>query len=559
MKILMVTEKCSPSLSERDGGARLVETLKEAFGNSMEIMQFGHMTGSDAKWHFAYPVELPNRFEKRVANGHFIAEKIRAIENLFTHIIFIHVSMQFGIVTLPLRKEMIIWTFPMFLTPSYIASGERVPKIYQGMERVTLAISTNILTPSPIERRQLIDDYSIPDERIHMVPRGIDMRFIIPKVRSINGPPKFCSIGSIKPQKNTIGLIQLFMRVRNTFPGATLKIIGPIQNLDYFNKVRDEIQRLGLYDVIEFSGYTCPEKLPLEIEDTHFHLSMSTCETFGRSIFETLASGLPNIIRKYGNAAADFLEHLPYARFTNNDDEVLDAIKEMIVKFSKISSMALEIGRLYADKLLSRLIAAKVFNKETVVVSDFDGTLFHKHDSEKTSRCIQAFKQFSKKIICSARATEDLICVIKSYNLEVDWIIGYSGAMVTNGKGDLLWRFPLSLKDVTLLEKLVPQAKRIEHEGEVLQMAIPMGMAPDILGLRRERYQETEFVVRWESSKFKAIHQLLSHINWSGQVYAFGDGAYDAEFLTYFDGTIISPISGNVRNKQEVSNGSFLL
>lgn len=63
---------------------------------------------------------------------------------------------------------------------------------------------------------------------------------------------------------------------------------------------------------------------------------------------------------------------------------------------------------------------------------------------------------------------------------------------------------------------------------------------PNIFGLNVEVYQNTAFIADWEASKFRAIHRLLSHINWFGNVKAFGDGIYDKEFLTYFDGKLIT-------------------
>lgn len=552
MKILLVTEKYCPDPVQRDGGARLVNTLKDAFGTAMQIMQFGPVAEGIPAWRFDYPVNLENRFERRLASSYFIAEKVKAVEQRFTHIIFIHVSMQFGIVNLPLSSGIIIWTFPMFLTPSYVAGGEKVPERYHLMERSALALSTHILTPSPLERAQLITVYAVPEERIHMVPRGIDS-LLIPKTRNLNGAPKFCTVGSIKPQKNTLGLIQLFAHLHQRFPEATLRIIGPTQNAVYFNSVQAEIQRLRLSRFIEFSGALSIEQLSLALKDCHFHLSTSSCETFGRSIFETLALGLPNIARKSSNAAADFLEQLPYARFIESNDEALRVIEEMIPHFSKLSSMALEIGSLYSDQQLSQLMVAKILNKASIAVSDFDGTLFHKDDPEKTRRCMEAFKKFPKRIVCSARATDDLLKLLKAYHMEVDWLVSYSGAVVTNGQGEPLWCFPLSLKEVTLLETAVPQAKRIEQAGKILQITMSRELIPQILGIRIESYHEIAFAMSWQASKFRAIHKLLGYLHWSGQVCAFGDSSYDTELLTYFDGTLISAGSVKYRYQQEVT------
>ena len=552
MNILLVTEKCGPTETQRDGGARLVETLQRAFGESLKIMQFGPKADSSATWHFDYPSHLPNRFERRLANAHFIAEKVKAVENNFTHVVFSHVSMQFGLVNLPLRKEVQVWTFPMFLTPSYRASGETVPETYFDRERVTLQNSKNILTPSYLEKRQLVEVYSTPGEHIHVIPRGVDTRFLSPEVRNLHGAPIFCSVGSIKPQKNTLGLIRLFANLKAKFPGSILRIIGPIQDAAYYAAVQAEIWNLGLVEEVELTGYIPPNMLAEAIKDAHLHLSTSTCETFGRSIFETLASGLPNIARATNSAAAEVLKHLPYARFTDDPIEAVKIIEEMLSNIEKLSSMALEISSLYDDEMLSQLLVAKICNKDFIAISDFDGTLFHKDDPEKTLRCMNTFRTFPKRIICSARPIPDLIDRLKAYNLEVDWIVGCSGSIVANGSGNLLWHIPLELNDIAHLETILPQSRRIEIGGEVVQLAAPAESMLSLVGVRVEIYQDTGFIAHWEASKLRAVHRLLRHIHWSGRVHVFGDGPYDNEIITYFDGVLITPTptSDNLHRKE---------
>jgi glycosyltransferase involved in cell wall biosynthesis len=560
MKVLLVTEKCNPIQNQRDGGARLVETFKKAFGNSLSIMQFGPFMDNSATWSFEYPFDTPNRFEKRLMNADFIIEQVKIVEQNFTHIIFVHISMQFGLVKSSLQSDIEIWTFPMFLTPSYIASGEQIPEHYFEMERLTLANSNNIITPSHLERHQLMEVYSIPEENIYVVPRGVDVEFFKPKVRLIEDYVKFCSIGSIKPQKNILGLIDLFHKIKKRFPNVGLKIIGPIQNIEYHARVLTLIQSLALEESVEFTGYVAPEDLSNCLEDCHIHLSTSMYETFGRSIFETLAAGLPNIAHSTGNAAAEFLKELPYAYFEDDSNKMVDKIAEMLLNLPVLSYMAFEIGKLYDDKFLSSLLIAKICRKTYIAISDFDGTLFHKDNSQRTQRCIENFKKFPFKVLCSARQIEDLLEQLTFYDLKVDWIISYSGALVTDGSGKILWNTPLDLSHIEHLEKSYTQNTRFIYQGTTLQIAIPAKLINEpSLGLRYEIYQDTAYFTHWEASKFRAAYKLLFHINWFGQVCAFGDGPYDQELLTYFDGVLITSTKSNNRHKEEIEYVKHIL
>lgn len=536
---LVVTEKCGPLSHERDGGAQLVASLQKALGSHLKIMQFGPSCDPRAKWHFTYPHVALNRFERRVANAKFIAQKVKAVEDDFSHVIFVHISMQFGLTEIPLRKDLEIWTFPMFLTPSYRASGETVPEAYVKMETLTLANCPHIITPSYLEKEQLMREYQVKDEQIRVMPRGVNRSLLSPQIRSCSGPPSFCSVGSIKPQKNTLGLIQLFEKIQNDFPGATLKLIGPIQDEAYAFHVKAVIEQLHLQDHIEWTGYVPPHAMGSALESTHLHLSTSHYETFGRAIFETLAAGLPNVAKFTGNAAAQFLQQLPYARFVDDQTEMLKAIKTLLGNLPLFSSLALEIGDLYDDEWLSQWLAAILLRRDVMAISDVDGTLFHKSDPEKTQRSIQAFQSFSTRVICTARPLENLLRFLADHQLTVEWIIASSGAVVTDGEGAPLFITPLDDQTIADLDRQVPHHQKIFFQDQTLQISTTQ--IPSFINLRTEVYQGTAFISHWRASKLHAVHRLLRQIKWTGQIRTFGDGPYDAELLRFFDGMFITP------------------
>jgi glycosyltransferase involved in cell wall biosynthesis len=503
-------------------------------------MQFGSFEPDAGTWSYRYPHLLENRFERRLSNGPFIAEKVREVAHDFTHVIFVHISMQFGLLDRPLPDGTEVWTFPMFLTPSYRASGECVSDAYFAAERAALLHSTHILTPSHLEKNQLISLYGVPEKKVRVVPRGVDLGSFVPQVRKLSGPPRFCSIGSVKPQKNTLGLVRLFSAVREQFPGATLQIIGPDQNSDYSAAVREEINWLGLADSVDLMGYVPPNELSDATSQAHLHLSVSSCETFGRSIFETLASGLPNVAMKQDNAAAHYLADRPYVHFVENHEQAVASVEEMLAQLPQLSSMAIEVGHLFDDEILSRLLVAEVGAKDPMVVSDFDGTLFHKDDSGRTERSMDAFRSYPQRVICSARSIHDLSEQVDLHNLSADWLVGYSGAVIADQAGRVVWCAAFDANTLSRLERAIPDARRIEAEGRVIQLAAPASSVPIFSGARVECYQGTAFIAPWEASKLRAVCWLLCHIGWKGRVRAFGDGPYDEEFLTFFDGTKIS-------------------
>ncbi len=544
MRLLVVTEKCGPEEARRDGGARLVQSIQRTFGASASVMQFGGRSDASARWHNHYPEGSSNRFLARLQNGPFIADRVREVAQDFTHVVFVHVSMQFGFVEAPL-DGVTSWTFPMFLTPSYRASGETVPEEYTRAERRVLAVASHVLTPGHLERRQLVEFYGVPEDRIRVVPRGVDRRCVSPRVRELDGPPRLCSIGSIKPQKNTLGLLHLLHAVRKRRPGATLRVIGPVQDEAYAARVRRAVERLGLGDAVRMSGYVPPEDLAAATRDAHLHVSAASCETFGRAIFETLAGGMPNVARATGNAAAEYLRHVPYARFVDDVEEAAAAVDELLENLPAWSAMAREIGELYDDRSLSARLAAELAEAPVVAVSDYDGTLFHKNDPERTRRCIERFRVYPHRIVCSARPLEQVVSALHAHGIRADGIVAYGGGVVADGSGRVLWTTPMDAGLRERLHAVHPAARDVRWGGQLLQVAAAgSGACATIPGARTEVYQGTVYAGPWAASKLRAVLRLLAHLGIEARVRAFGDGPYDEELLAYYDGTRIHPTPG---------------
>lgn len=560
MRLLLVTEKSCPTESQRDGGARLVDSLQRCFGETIDILQFDiRSNGADesSAWRHIYPEVRADRFTRRIANSAFVADRVRAVAGDYTHVLFVHASMGFGLCDPPLQGVR-TWLFPMFLSPSYIASGEVVPQEYRELERRTLNVMDRILTPSHLERQQIIDEYGVTADRVRVVPRGVERNFLAPSARSLQGAPQFCSVGSIKRQKNTLGLIRLFDTIRQHYPGAKLRIIGPIQDQAYAAEVRDEVCSRSLLDAVEFHGHTPPDRLALVLEDVHIHLSASCCETFGRAIFETLASGIPNIVPLHLNAAAEYLQGAPYIHFFRTPDEILPALEAILKNYEQLSELAMEVGGLYEDDSLRQILGAELRQAEILAVSDYDGTLYHRNDSEKTTCSVAAFRQYPKRVVCSARSVPDLMIALNALGISADYLVGWSGAVVADGAGKTLWISGFSADQVERVAMSLPvEAHQIVVEGTTVQFVVPHAVdLHELTGLRVERYQGVTFVGPWQNSKLRAVCRLLRHLEWRGRIRAFGDGPYDRELLTYFDGTWIGqvdPSRGCARQSLEIS------
>lgn len=547
MKILLVTDKFSPVKNYKDGGSSVVHTLKDALKERLSIMQFGGEKTSLANWRYDYSISLSNRFAHRIANAEYIATKVKEVEKDFSHIIFLHISMQFGFSKIPFGPNAKIWTFPMFLSPSYEQSGEIVPEEYKKLEANTISNAQNIITPSYMEKRQLTEIYNFDYEKIHVIPRGINSSFLTPQTRTIFDPKnetiKLCTIGSIKSQKNIISLINLFNMINLNYIDSELHIIGPIQDNDYYQKIKERIRFFGLEKKIFFPGHISHENLPKYIKNFHVHLSASKCETFGRSIFETLALGIPNIVVLHQNAAFEFLKDLPYIKFVKNNLEATYELNKILSDLPILSKLAQEIGEFYDDKILKERIVARIFDKETLVISDYDGTIFYKNDEKKTSDFIKKFNKYSKKIICSARPLSFLIKETKNLDIKYDWLISYGGAVISDNKQNIIDIKPLDIFELESLYKISDKYEKIIFDNKIILLSIRMEeidlrTIPQYLNI--EIYEGIIYIGTRKASKLHASQRLLQIIEWKGNIDSFGNSEYDKKFLTYFSGQFIT-------------------
>lgn len=99
-------------------------------------------------------------------------------------------------------------------------------------------------------------------------------------------------IMGIKNLKKALNLLEL-IRV----PGhVEYDIIGPVEDEQYWNECKIEIDRLKEKVCVNYLGAQPYEKLPSLIKDYHFLLLPTTNENYGHSIVESFAAGCPVII-----------------------------------------------------------------------------------------------------------------------------------------------------------------------------------------------------------------------------------------------------------------------
>ena len=166
-------------------------------------------------------------------------------------------------------------------------------------------------------------DSPVPVKALH---NGVATKVFKPRKNapagSIHGPKRVLFVGRVSPEKGVHLLIEAFIRIAPDHPELNLQIVGPYQathpeflvnlsddanvtrlqafyNGDYLTYLRQLVPE-KLASRIEFCGRVDHHRLAAYYQDADFLVNPSLSESFGMSLIEAMACGLPVIASRVG-------------------------------------------------------------------------------------------------------------------------------------------------------------------------------------------------------------------------------------------------------------------
>lgn len=163
-----------------------------------------------------------------------------------------------------------------------------------------LKLAAAIVCVNRSPQSELVRSFSFLLNKIHCIPYGVSIPAIEGKTLehfkrtrlSFRNDLTALFVGSVVARKGIHVLVDAIGRS----PKWTLVVCGRIQDKNYFNELRNQIERLGCRDRIFFEGAVEPEQVPLYMAAATVYLSASTHEGRPNAVLEALASGMPSIL-----------------------------------------------------------------------------------------------------------------------------------------------------------------------------------------------------------------------------------------------------------------------
>jgi glycosyltransferase involved in cell wall biosynthesis len=175
-------------------------------------------------------------------------------------------------------------------------------------EEKMLERANKIIAVSHFTKRELLDYYKVPEEKIRVIHNGVDVNKFKPaqdkrKVKEELGfkadDLAILSVGRLYARKGLFTLIESMPAVVERFKNAKFIISGKGQS-DEMRKLLAHAEKIGVKDSIIFTGYYPDKKLPKLYQAADVFAFSTFYEHHPFAVLEALSTGLPVVTTSVG-------------------------------------------------------------------------------------------------------------------------------------------------------------------------------------------------------------------------------------------------------------------
>lgn len=199
---------------------------------------------------------------------------------------------------------------PIVFSPHYnplahnTFAGKYLLKYYELIGKLTFEWVNKIVVNSELTQNQIKESFDIDTNKIEVIPHGVDNIYFLNENRKEkkNGI-SLLYVGVLMELKGVQYIIQSLRYLLDRGNNTTLTIIG---NGDYKRKLENLAQKLNVEKNISWYDHLFGENLYQKYKEVDIFLLLSRAESYGITVAEALASGVPCIISKT-SALKEFL------------------------------------------------------------------------------------------------------------------------------------------------------------------------------------------------------------------------------------------------------------
>jgi glycosyltransferase involved in cell wall biosynthesis len=158
--------------------------------------------------------------------------------------------------------------------------------------RGTAHRAARILTVSEFSRKEIVDCFGLPANRVQVVISGIDPPIVTP---STDAEPRLLYVGSIFNRRHVPSLIRAFAQLLRARPDASLDIVGANRTYPH-EDIGGLIERAGLSGRVRWHEYVSNQRLSELYSRARAFAFLSEYEGLGMTPLEALAVGVPPVV-----------------------------------------------------------------------------------------------------------------------------------------------------------------------------------------------------------------------------------------------------------------------
>jgi glycosyltransferase involved in cell wall biosynthesis len=208
----------------------------------------------------------------------------------------------------PRRVILSMIEFCWFTNPNEFPASKLFLSQMRLMTKQSIRRADRIVTPTSFGRDQLLEYFDLPEEKVTVVPFGVNENFLkrcnpeeigrVKEKHAITGE-YLLTVGGIHPRKNIVRLIDAFRWLKETrrIPHQ-LVIVG--KDLWRADEIYKKVSSCSARDSIIFTGYVPFEEVRALYQGATLFAFPSLDEGFGLPVHEAMASRLPVIVSNRG-------------------------------------------------------------------------------------------------------------------------------------------------------------------------------------------------------------------------------------------------------------------